>query len=378
MPQGEKIAHLLSEMVRIPSVTPAQAGPRSGTPGEAKMTQWVTQQLQSLGAQVHHQEVLPGRHNVFGLFHGQSNKWLGVDVHMDTVGVEQMQGDPFDGRIENDRVYGRGSVDTKATLAVCLNLLQNHPNKPLPHNLLIAATCDEEDAARGASAMARWLKDRNMVIDELAVAEPTLCAPIHGHKGVMRQKYRIQGVAAHSSRPELGKNTITAAAKLALAFDAENHRLNQLTPTPLGHGTLTVTTIHGGVGINVVPDATEFTIDRRVVPGESAEKLADQCLQLARRSTELPVEAENYLMIDAFYRPTQDDFIQRMAQWSGQSPATVPYCTNAWAYTPATARQCLIIGPGSIDQAHGAVEWVEIAQLQKLSDLYTRWWEIKP
>lgn len=374
MPQGEKIAHLLSEMVRIPSVTPAQAGPRSGTPGEARMAQWVTQQLQSLGAQVHHQQVLPGRQNVFGLFTGQSQKWLGVDIHMDTVGVEQMQGDPFDGRIENDRVYGRGSVDTKATLAVCLELLRNRSGKPLPHNLLIAATCDEEDAARGAPAMAHWLKDRNLTLDELAVAEPTLCAPIHGHKGVMRQKYRLHGVAAHSSRPELGKNTITAAAKLALAFDAENQRLAQLSPTPLGRGTVAVTTIHGGVGINVIPDSTEFTIDRRVVPGESASDLADQYLQLARHASPLPVDAENYLLIDAFYRPPQDDFIRRIADWSGQPPATVPYCTNAWAYTPATARQCLIIGPGSIDHAHGAVEWVEISQLQKLADLYARWW----
>lgn len=377
MSQEHDIAGLLSEMVRIPSVNPNQAGPRAGATGEARMADWVTHQLKSLGAEVHQQEVLPGRPNVFGLFRGQSDKWLGVDVHMDTVGVEQMQDDPFDGRIENGRVYGRGAVDTKASLAVCLALLRSRPkNKPLPHNLLIAATSDEEASALGAPAMARWLNGRNMILDELAVAEPTLCTPIYGHKGVMRQLYRIQGVASHSSRPELGKNSITAAAKLALAFDAEHQRLIQLPPTPLGHGTLTVTTIRGGNGINIVPDSAEFTIDRRVVPGESAAELARNALQLARQTISLPITAEPILAIDAFYRQPTDDFIQRMARWSGRQPDTAPYCTNAWAYPATVARQCLIIGPGSIDQAHGAVEWVEISQLHKLADLYTRWWEL--
>ena len=54
----------------------------------------------------------------------------------------------------------------------------------------------------------------------------------------------------------------------------------------------------------------------------------------------------------------------------------MPYATNAWAYN-GLARETVILGPGSIDQAHGSEEWVEIAELEKLADLYQQWWGIQ-
>ena len=64
-----------------------------------------------------------------------------------------------------------------------------------------------------------------------------------------------------------------------------------------------------------------------------------------------------------------------MAEWSGQKPVIAPYGTNAFAYG-GLAGECVVIGPGSIDQAHGDEEWVEISELEKLAGIYARWWGI--
>src|SRR4051794_7897584 len=118
------LAEWLSRLVRIPSVNPAQAGPRALVPGEARIAASVEGWFREFRGQVERDEVAPGRENVYGVWRGRSDRWIAVDAHLDTVGVEQMEGDPFSGEIRDGRVYGRGAVDTKATLAVVLALLE--------------------------------------------------------------------------------------------------------------------------------------------------------------------------------------------------------------------------------------------------------------
>ena len=112
-----------------------------------------------LGGEVSVEEVAPGRPNVYAIWPGRTRRWAAVDVHTDTVGVEQMAGDPFSGAIRDGRVWGRGAVDTKASLGVILAVLeqmQRSGQQPEP-NLLIGATMDEEVYATGAPAYAAWI-----------------------------------------------------------------------------------------------------------------------------------------------------------------------------------------------------------------------------
>jgi acetylornithine deacetylase/succinyl-diaminopimelate desuccinylase-like protein len=369
-------------MVQIPSVSPDQAGPRSGIPGEARLAAEVARWFQAFGGQVHHHEVLPDRPNIYGLWYGQSDRWLAVDIHLDTVSVEQMPDDPFSGRIADGRVYGRGAVDTKATLAVVLALLEamHQAGRPFQANLLVAATVDEETQGRGALAFARWVRQQRLPLDQLAVAEPTLCGPVYGHNGVARLEFEVHGQATHTSQPELGQNAITAAARLVLALDEEHQRLqtpsSQGASADLGPPKLTVSLIQGGSGENIVPDSCRLFVDRRVVAREKPVEVAAALERLARQRCPLPVTITTNLLVDAFLQPPDTPWLRQLAEWSGQAPAVVPYGTNASAYG-GLARECVVIGPGSIDQAHGPEEWVAISELEKIAAIYARWWELR-
>jgi acetylornithine deacetylase/succinyl-diaminopimelate desuccinylase-like protein len=378
---GERAAQWLSRLVQIPSVTPVQAGPRAGGPagaGEAAIAQAITRWFTALGGQVHVDEVLPNRPSIYGIWPGKSNRWAAVDVHTDTVGVEQMTGDPFSGEIRDGRVWGRGAVDTKATLGIILALLEAmQQSNTLPaHNLLIGATVDEEFGATGAPAFARWIKAQSLPIDEMIVAEPTGCVPVFGHRGVARFRLTVEGVSAHSSQPDLGKNAIQAAARIALAYAEEHARLQREKELPiLGVAALTVTEIHGGTGINVVPDRCTVSADRRIVDGEDAVRVIDALVELAQVQTDLPISVTRLRELNAFLELPDSDWIQRLSAWSGRQPVSAPYGTNAWAYKNLP-KGCAVIGPGSIDQAHGAEEWVEISELEKMAQIYAKWWEI--
>jgi acetylornithine deacetylase/succinyl-diaminopimelate desuccinylase-like protein len=368
----EQLTRWLARLIQIPSVNPAY----SGAHGEARIAAALAGWFRDLGGEVSVDPALPDRPNVYGIWKGRTDRWAALDVHIDTVGVEHMTGDPFSGEVRAGRVYGRGAVDTKASLAVALALLAElQRSGGMPEtNLLLAATADEEDLARGAPAFAEWVRRREIQLDQLMVAEPTLCRPVYGHKGVVRLEFKVQGQPAHSSQPHLGQNAINAAAQLALALAAEHGRLSAEPPTSaLGPATLAVTLIGGGRGLNVVPDTCSLWIDRRVVAGEQPAAIIAGLRDLARRTCPLPVAIHEILAVGAFLQAADTPWLGELAAWSGQPPAIAPYGTNAWAYG-GLARECVVLGPGSIDQAHGVEEWVEVAELAKLAAIYTRWW----
>ena len=216
---------LLSELVGINSVNPLQAGERSGPGGEAALATWLADRADALGAEVTLDEADAGRPNVYAFFEGSSDRTVAIDVHLDTVGIEHMTDDPFDGRVDEGKVFGRGSVDTKATLAVVLPLLSGlaaQGSRPVPNLCLIGTVGEEAGGLVGAHRLSAWATEAGIHFDQLVVAEPTNCAPVHGHKGGLGLEITVRGEAAHSSKPHLGQNAIVAAGRIIEAFDAEN------------------------------------------------------------------------------------------------------------------------------------------------------------
>ncbi len=380
----DSLTDWLARLVRIPSVNPLHAGPNSGEPGESAIAHSVAEWLSDLGAaEVELEEVLDGRPNLYALFRGRSQRLAVLDVHLDTVTVENMSDPPFDGRIENGCLWGRGSLDTKASLGVMCALLESwQADGLLPEpNLLIVGTIGEEAGGLlGAAAFRRWAERKQLKVDELVICEPTQLRPIFGHKGAVALRITVEGKSAHSSTPDQGANAIFAAARLILALEEHHESLGRApATTEVGTGTLLVSTIHGGVAQNIVPDRCTFSVGRRLVPGEDPQSTYDEIERLARAACPLPITVEPMLRLEdgspgspAFYQSPDSSLIHRLATAAGTTPGTAPFGTNALRYVGFAEDAC-VFGPGSIDDAHKATECVRIDDLVRTAEAFTAW-----
>lgn len=385
---GLALAASVADLVRVPSVNPLHAGPRAaehGPIGEGVLADWLVKRFEACGSvDVVLDEVLPGRPNVYGRFPGRSGRLVVVDVHTDTVSVEHMTDPPFDGRIEHGSVWGRGSLDSKATLGVLLCLLDAWHRgglRPDPSVLLVGTVGEEAGGLLGATRFRPWAEEQGLAIDQMLVAEPTEFRPVHGLKGLVLLKVTALGRAAHSARPDLGANAVEAMAPVIAAFASEHERLQSLRPTSeLGCGTVSVTRVTGGTGGNVIPDRCSITVGRRCVPEEDPEELLEQLTAIARGSCPLPCEVTSLLPPTpdgrpgppAFYQRPDSGFVRFLARASGTAPAVAPFGTNALRYS-GLAEQTVVFGPGSIEHAHQATESIAIADLVRLAKVLSSW-----
>ena len=375
---SKSLARWVSQLVQIPSVTPTQSGGIPNQTGENRIATEVGNWFREFGGKVFLEEVADKRPNVYGVWQGRTDKWVAVDIHLDTVGVTQMTAEPFSGKIQNNRVYGRGAADTKATLGIMLAILEevNKKQIELTPNLIVVGTADEEVDGLGAPAFVDWLHKQHIHLNQLLVAEPTSCRPTYGHKGEVRLSFTVHGKSAHSSKPDQGKNAITAAAGLILGFESEHRELKKnLQSLPLGPATLAVTLIEGGSGLNVIPDSCCVSIDRRTLPGEDSNQIIHSLTKLAKESCSLEVSTKLLSNLDAFYQSPESNLIKNLADWSNLEPGIVTFGTNAWAYN-GLADECVVIGPGSIAQAHGQEEWISVSELEKMCSILVKWLEL--
>ena len=383
-PTAEHLASWVSRLVQIPSVNPIHQGPSSGVIGERALAEYLAETFHRLGASdVVLDEVVDGRPNVYATFPGRSDRLVVLDVHTDTVTVENMTDPPFDGRIEDGFVWGRGALDTKASLGVICALLETWKAsnlQPEPTLLVVGTVGEEAGGLQGAYRFRRWAEHRNYDIDQLIVCEPTQLAPIHGHKGAIGIRVTVIGESAHSATPERGRNAIFAAGRLITALEAHSEELVAIPPTTeVGPATLLVSMINGGIAGNVVPDRCVLTVGRRVAPGEKVQQVYGELVDLVRDACPLPVEIEPiYVTPDglpgssAFYQTPDTSLVRLLSDTVGVAPATAPFGTNALRYD-GFARQKVIFGPGNIEDAHRPTECVAIADLLQTAAAFTAW-----
>lgn len=383
-----QLAESVAALVRIPSVNPLHGGPAAlaaGALGEGALAAHLAARFGELGAsEVVLDDVLPGRPNVYAMFPGRTERVVVLDVHTDTVTVEHMTDPPFDGRTEDGCVWGRGALDTKASLGVILALLaawHERGQLPEPTLLVVGSVGEEAGGLLGAGRFRAWALERGLAISEMIIAEPTQLAPIHGHKGGTGLRIEAIGTAAHSALPHLGQNAIEAMAPVITALQREHERLQTMPgTTELGQGTLSVTMIEGGTGGNVIPASCTIVATRRIVPGEDSTQVFHQLAVIAAEACPLPTRIEpvyppspdGRIGSNAFYQPADTALARSLADWAGTTPQVAPFGTNALRY-PDVADQMVVFGPGSIDDAHQATESVAIADLVTLAEVYTRW-----
>jgi len=367
------VIQTLASLVRINSVNSFY----EGGAGEREIATWVREFFEHRGVVVCEVEVFPDRPNVIARLPGRDpSRRVILEAHMDTVSVQGMRIPPFEPRMDEGKLFGRGSCDTKAGLAAMMHALASVHDEGItpPCEVWLAAVVDEEFSYRGVAKLCE-----EIAAVAALVAEPTGMRAIIAGKGVLRWRIVVRGKAAHSSKPHLGVNAISHAARIVLAIEEDHARLAAKVHPLLGPATVNVGIIRGGVQVNFVPDTCVIEIDRRLLPGESGPAVLAHYRSLldglmARHPT-LDAVMEPPMILDEALETAADSAPARLASTVltemglDGTLGGVPFGSDASKLSRAGIPS-LIIGPGCIDQAHAAVEFVEIAEVERALEFY--------
>jgi len=368
----------LRDLIAIPSVNPMG---RDDLPAEITGEQAIAEHVAAALSRLGMDAALVGRAGRISVVAeataGPGAETMLIASHLDTVPVDGMQIDPFDPVIEGERVLGRGSCDTKAGMAALLEALARVLERGrLKRNVIVVGEADEELGSLGVADVLAHLGDRRP--DWVLATEPTGLRLINAHKGVVHARVRARGLACHSSEPSAGRNAIVTLARAILAIE-EDARIFLQRPHPrLGPATLSIGIIHGGQAPNIVPDEAQIWVDRRTLPGETPEEIRAQIeSSLSRAGVDADVAVESCTEekppLDT--APTSNATLATAdaLESVGLSPdcQAVAFGTDAGVFGRAGIPS-IVLGPGSIDVAHTAREFVPIVEVEIMVRIFER------
>lgn len=307
---------------------------------------------------------------------GKGHGGLVLSGHTDTVpyNAERWASDPFTLIRKNDRLYGLGATDMKGFFPVIMAALDRLSIKPadLKAPITILATADEESSMAGARALSR--PDLNGGRFAL-IGEPTELKPIHMHKGIMMERITVEGQAGHSSNPALGNNAIDAMHRVLAELTRYRDELAERFTHPgfeLAAPTLNFGCIHGGDSPNRICGRCELEHDVRMLPGMNSEDIRAEIkarLDSIAQETDARVTiAPLAQSVPAFEQSRESDWIQTVAEFTEQEPISVAFTTEA-PFLQALGCNTVVLGPGSIDQAHQADEYIALSQIEPAVEL---------
>jgi len=235
-----------------------------------------------------------GMGNVIGRL-GNGPRIIAFDGHLDTVDVSdpsQWDCDPFEGKIEDGKVFGRGSVDQKAGMAgmVYAGAIMKALNLHEGFTIYMTGTVMEEDCD---GLCWHYILNEKLLKPELVIStEPTGLKIHRGQRGRMEIRVKVKGKSCHGSMPHLGDNAIYKIAPAILAIEKLNDQLKS--DDFLGPGTCTISWIGCKTpSLCAVPNGAEFHIDRRLTIGDSRESALAEVEQAMK---DAGVEAEVYIL----------------------------------------------------------------------------------
>lgn len=397
----DEVVALTADLLRIDSVNP---GLVPGGAGEARIANFVMQWLRARGFECTRVEPIPGRPSVLAVARGTgSEDGLGGGImlngHLDTVSLDSYDGDGLDPRIEDGRIHGRGTYDMKAGMAAMMVAAARVAAEPHARDIVLALVADEEDVSAGTEEVLAHMRGQGLRVSTALVAEPTNEDIVVAHRGFAWATVRVDGVAAHGSRPDLGVDPIVKAGRLLTGIGELGDRLAAGDADPLvGTGSVHASIITGGVEASSYADSCTVTIERRTRPGEDAATFEAELREILD-----PIAADDgafsYELDVYFERPPfatadgsavvaalRDAYAEVVGavQGAGTSGAVDAGTSGAVsaerAGAEATVRgeqfwtDCALLAAEGIDAvlfgpagegAHAAVEWVDLDSLER-------------
>ncbi|WJG10025.1 acetylornithine deacetylase [Aliiglaciecola sp. LCG003] len=327
---------------------------------------WLGNVFSSMGFRISIQKV-PHARNKYNMLAqiGSGQGGLLLAGHSDTVPFDEGRWnfDPFKAQVKDNLLYGLGSCDMKGFFAFILESLKDIPLDKINKPLYILATADEETSMAGA----RFFAEQQLIKPDMAIiGEPTELKPIGKHKGHMAQSLQITGQAGHSSDPDRGVNAIEimvqAIEKLLTLRDslARNYRDDSFS---VPQATMNLGHIHGGDGENRICGHCKLNFDVRCVPGLTDDEVITQIDQaLAPLKLSYPDRIDMQLMYPtapAFACKNEHQIIELAEKLTGFKVENANYATEA-PFINQLGCDTLVLGPGSIKQAHQPDEFISL------------------
>lgn len=377
------VVELLQRLVAIPSVNPSLADDPS-VGGEARLAEFLAGHLEHAGYKVAWHEATHGRPNVVGRYGpAQPRRSILVESHLDTQGIHGMTVPPFEGGVRDGKLFGRGACDTKGPMAAALTALDQPTLDALAGagvQVLYIGAMGEEKGNLGAEE----LVELGVGADEALILEPTDLNVVHAHKGALWFELEVEGLAAHGSNPALGLSAIRGMMKAIERIESlvETEARTHIHPL-LGKPTVNIGLIRGGSSINIVPDRCVIEVDRRVLPGDTSDKVMGQVQQeldalkakgafgawhIHKIKDGIPFETTSEsALVKRLLKSCADAGVQSRAEGAGWYSDAGPFSR--------TCKEVAVFGPGSIRQAHTADEFIELSSLETGTQILRRFFQ---
>jgi acetylornithine deacetylase len=343
------------------------------------LIEWARDYLKRLGVESRlTYDAKRAKANLFATLGEARGAGLVLCGHTDVVPVDgqSWDSDPFKAVQREGRVYGRGAADMKSFIACALAAAPIYLEAPLRRPIHLAFTYDEEVGCLGAPVLIRDLQDAGIKPAGCVVGEPTGMQVAIAHKGMRVYHCRVRGLEMHSSLAPRGVNAIEYAARLVGRVREVALELRDKGPRDenfsVPYITLSTGTIRGGTASNIVPRDCEFRFDLRYLPGSDPEapvalvrRYASETLlpEMRRISAEAGIDIDLEEEAPALDTAASDRMTYLGTKLSGNSAlGRVPFATDGGHFHRAGV-PTIVIGPGSIDQAHKPNEYVALEQI---------------
>lgn len=376
----DQVLEVLGRLVAFPSVSSS---------GNADVIAYIADYFVRLGASVRR---LPGKQagkeNLWVTFGPQTDGGVVLSGHIDVVPVagQDWRHPPFALTRVHDKVFGRGSTDMKGFIACVMQACARLDAERLRQPVHVAITFDEEVGCHGARELVSFLKAEKIRPAAVIVGEPTGMNVVDRHKGSVGFTTEVTGQAAHSSQIHLGLNAIQVAAGLIgfLASLGEAQKAgaaDQAFPYP--YPSINVGAVRGGSVRNIVAPTCSFDWEvRPILPGQ----LDTIRGAFAQHSREVVAGSGKGGLAPAIVTELAYDTPPLIADPSSEARSlamrisgrnrtmAVSYGTEAGIYQEA-GYATVVCGPGDIQQAHAADEWIAIDQLDQCVSFLRRLFE---
>lgn len=359
------IVDVLAELVQIPSINPSLV---PGADGERAVAEAIAARLRRTpGIAVEMQDSGDGRPNVIATVGGGAGRTLMINGHIDTVGVAGMA-EPHSGRVDGNRLYGRGSCDMKGAVAGAMVLLEEIARRgDVPGRIVATFVTDEEHSSIGTQAICREIE--RWEPDAALVVEPTGLAITTAHKGFVWTTIRTQGVAAHGSDWQIGVDAIAHMGRVIGALEELSRELVTRAAHPMvGPPSMHLSLIRGGQELSSYPEECVLEIERRTVPGETVAQIEAELRgildRLAAQDEQFQATLELGLTRDAYEIDRNSELVTTLSGLIVETTGrpTVYSGSAGWmdsALLGAVGVPTAIFGPAG-DGAHAVVEWADI------------------